>query len=102
MHIIYFLTYYVIPLHTLTVCHDDIFKQLTTNLHHFTVPIISLSADSFTIEEGELTEIVIMRSGDPGIEVNITLQVAEVIRANNQFNQCTFWHSMLTVNDNAC
>lgn len=68
------------------------------------MPIISLSTDSFSTEEGKLAKIDVIRSGDPGMEVNVTVQVAQVIGVENQ-SSCTFWqtqHTMLTVNDNAC
>ena len=78
-----------VPYNIFIACPDDISQQTCTNLCHSTVPIVSLSSDMLTVEEGESAEIVIIRSGDPGIAVTVMLEAVEVIGAQNQA-QCTF------------
>lgn len=47
------------------------------------VPIISFSLEVFDVVEGASAEIVIIRSGDPGIEVSVILEAVELLGAAN-------------------
>ena len=53
------------------------------------VPIVTLISDSATVVEGKSAEVVVIHSGDPGIEVFVMSDEEELTGASINI-QCTF------------
>ena len=73
-----------------TLCVSGMFYTCThICLSPNAAPIVSLALHSVTVVERKSAEIVVMRRGDPGVELSVVLDMEQLAGASNHV-QCTF------------